>query len=63
VTPVIPLLLVGLAPTVAVLLGVGKGSQIAWLLCKVWLLAIPLYWHLRIDRKEWSWSTPEKGGF
>jgi hypothetical protein len=54
---------VGLAPTAAVLLGVGKGSQIVWLLSKVWLLAIPLYWHLRIDRKEWSWSTPEKGGF
>ena len=62
-TPLLPLLLAGLAPTVAVLLGVGKGSQIAWLLSKVWLLAIPLYWHLRIDRKEWSWSTPEKGGF
>ena len=41
----------------------GLGSQIAFVLSKVWLLTIPLYWHLKRDKQNWSWSIPKDGGY
>ncbi|MEX0326604.1 MAG: CPBP family intramembrane glutamic endopeptidase [Puniceicoccaceae bacterium] len=30
---------------------------------KVWILLLPLGWHLLVDREKPSWSPPRKGGF
>ncbi len=32
-------------------------------LCKVWLLGLPLFWWLFVDKGKWSWSRPRRGGF
>ena len=61
------LLLVGLAPTVSIFISFGTDgglvSQIAYVLSKVWMVAIPLYWYLKIDGGKLSWSKPEQGGY
>ena len=64
---ILALLLVGMAPSVSTLLsfGVGDGvaSQIIFVITKIWLFAVPLYWFLKIDRGTISWSKPEQGGY
>ena len=30
---------------------------------KVWVLMLPLSWHLVVERRRPSWSTPSRGGF
>ncbi len=64
---ILALLLVGMAPTVSILISFGTsgglGSQIAFVLSKIWLLGIPLYWHIKIDQQPLSWSRPKKGGY
>ena len=32
-------------------------------LAKLWLLTLPAFWLLRVDRQRLSWSRPERGGF
>lgn len=27
------------------------------------MLGLPLWWHLKVDRKNWSWSPVRKGGY
>ena len=60
------LVLVGLAPTASILTSFGTGEgllgQLAWFLSKVWMLSLPLWWHLKVDRKPWSWSPVNNGG-
>ena len=49
-------LLVGLAPTASILASFGTGEglvgQLVWLLSKAWMLGLPLWWHLSVDRKS-----------
>ena len=63
----IALILVGMAPTVSVLISFatsgGTLSQIAFILSKLWLFGFPLLWYLRVDGGEISWSKPAKGGY
>ena len=60
-------LLVGLAPTASILASFGTGEglvgQLVWLLSKAWMLGLPLWWHLSVDRKSWSWSPVRNGGY
>ena len=64
---ILALILVGMIPTVSILVSFGTDgglfSQISFVLFKICLLLIPLYWHLKRDRNEWSWSKPENGGY
>lgn len=64
---IIALVLVGLAPTASILSSFGSGDgllgQLAWFGSKVWMLGLPLLWHLSIDKQPWSWSKPTQGGF
>mgnify|MGYP001160309315 CR=1 FL=1 len=63
---IIALILVGLAPTASILASFGSGNglagQIAWFGSKVWMVGLPMLWHLSIDKKALSWSKPTQGG-
>jgi membrane protease YdiL (CAAX protease family) len=60
------LVLVGLAPTASIFLSFGTGEGLlgkaAWLASKAWMLGLPLWWHLRVDRQALSWSPVRHGG-
>lgn len=60
------LLLVGLAPTASIFASFGTGDgwlgQLAWLTSKGWMLGLPLWWHLNVDRRSLSWSPVRNGG-
>ena len=64
---IIALVLVGLAPTASILSSFGSGDgflgQLAWFGSKVWMLGLPMLWHLSIDKQPWSWSKPTQGGY
>ena len=64
---VIALILVGLAPTASIFASFGSGNglagQLAWFVSKLWMLGLPMLWHLSIDKKALSWSKPTQGGF
>ncbi len=56
------------APTLGVWVGMilwpdTTIGRLLFLVSKVWILALPLYWHIKIDGQAWSWSTPRHGGF
>ena len=61
------LILVGMAPSVSVIISFGTNggtvSQVAYVLSKIWMVALPLYWYLKIDDGTLSWSKPERGGY
>ena len=61
------LVLVGIAPTVSIVTGFAlKAGVIAvfvFILTKIWIFALPCYWHLKIDQQQISWSKPKNGGF
>ncbi len=38
-------------------------GKVLFFLAKVWLLALPLFWLLRVEKKGMSWSKPHQGGF
>lgn len=61
------LILVGMAPSVSVIISFGMDggtvSQVAYILSKIWMVALPLYWYLKIDGGTLSWSKPERGGY
>ncbi len=62
------LLLVVPVPSIGVAMGMiiapdtalGQG---AFALAKVWLLALPLFWLVVVDKRKLSWSRPRRGGF
>jgi len=60
-------LLVGLAPTASILASFGTGEglfgRLVWVLSKAWMLGLPLWWHLKMDRGSWSWSPVRNGGY
>ncbi len=61
------LFLVGIAPTVSILLSFGTSGgllgQISWFVSKLWMLGLPLFWRLKVDKLPISWSKPQNGGF
>ena len=60
------LLLLVPAPSLGVLAGlVFENSALGtglWAAAKVWMVALPLLWLLRVDRKPLRWSPPTKAG-
>ena len=63
----VAILLVGLAPTVSIFISFGTDggiiSQIAYLISKIWLFVIPLFWYLKVDGGSLSISKPKHGGY
>ncbi len=43
--------------------GDGPLVQAGFVLSKVWLLALPLWWYLKLEGKPISWSLPTQGGW
>jgi hypothetical protein len=41
----------------------GWVGQTTFITSKIWLLTIPLWWHLKVDGKKRSWSIPHHGGW
>jgi len=40
----------------------GPVGRMVFAAAKIWLLLLPVVWHLSIDKGRLSWSPPEKGG-
>ena len=64
---VIPLALVAFVPTISILFTLTYNddeftSQIFFIICKLWLLLAPAYWHLRFEKNSPSWSLPSRDG-
>ena len=61
------LILVSIAPSVSVVTGfafkVGLFAVFVFIFTKVWVFGLPAFWHLRIEKKELSWSPVQKGGW
>jgi len=61
------LLVVGLVPSISTILSFvvsqGIASQIIFIVTKLWLIFVPLFWFLKIDRGSFSWSKPRNGGY
>lgn len=64
---ILGLILVSIAPSVSVLTGfafnVGLFAIFVFIFTKVWVFGLPAFWHLRIEKKEFSWSPVQKGGW
>ena len=64
---ILAILLIAPIPSLSLLIGQNSGSgiigQVTFVLSKCWLLAIPLWWHLKLEGNERSWSPPSKGGW
>lgn len=54
------------APTLGVLAAMvwpgGGGGQAVYLAAKIWLVVLPVAWHLAVDRGRPGWSPPRRGG-
>lgn len=66
-TAIIGLILVAIAPSVSVTTGfafkVGAIATVVFIFTKVWMFGLPIFWHLKVEGKEISWSKPERGGW
>ena len=64
---ILGLVLVSIAPSISVLTGfafkAGILAVIVFIVTKVWIFGLPAFWHLRIEKKELSWSPVKKGGW
>jgi membrane protease YdiL (CAAX protease family) len=64
---ILGLLLVSIAPSISVLTGfafkAGVFAVFVFIFTKVWIFGLPAFWHLRIEKKEFSWSPVKKGGW
>lgn len=60
------LLLLAPVPTIgiaaALIFWPGPIGRTVFAAAKVWLLLLPVLWHLRVDKKRLSWSPPRNGG-
>lgn len=60
------LLLLAPAPTIgiaaALIFWPGPIGRTVFSAAKIWLLVLPVVWHLSIDKGRLSWSPPKKGG-
>lgn len=65
---IISLLLVVIAPSIGVLSGMvfdpeGVVGKIVFMLSKIWILAVPVAWHVFVDKQKPTLSRAEHGGF
>lgn len=64
---ILGLILVSIAPSVSVVTGfafkVGIFAVFVFIFTKVWVFGLPVFWHLKIEKKEFSWSPVKKGGW
>tara|TARA_B100001769_G_scaffold19365_1_gene13013 strand:+ start:299 stop:1021 length:723 start_codon:yes stop_codon:yes gene_type:complete len=64
---ILGLLLVSIAPSISVLTGfafkAGVFAVFVFIFTKVWVFGLPAFWHLRIEKKDFSWSPVKKGGW
>lgn len=51
-----------LATAAAMIVAPGPVGRTLFLAAKVWLVALPAFWHLVVDRRPPSWSPPRRGG-
>lgn len=60
------LALIAPAPSVgvaaAMVVAPGPIGQAVFTVAKIWLVALPAFWHLFVDRRPPSWSPPRHGG-
>lgn len=59
----VPIPSVGTALAMHVPAAQGAVGQIAYGVCKLLLIALPLGWLLWVDKGKLSWSKPQRGGF
>jgi membrane protease YdiL (CAAX protease family) len=61
------LLLLVPAPSIGVLAGMilapNLFGRVVFFVSKIWMLALPLVWHVFVDKRKPSLSIPKKGGF
>ena len=61
------LLLLVPAPSIGVLVGMiiapNLFGRAIFFVSKIWILALPLVWHVFVDKQKLSLSIPKKGGF
>lgn len=65
--PLLALLLLVPVPSIGVLVGMIIApdffGRAIFFISKMWILAIPLFWHLFVDKQKLSLSKPTNGGF
>ena len=64
---ILPLSLVAFVPTISIVFTLNYNddelvSQIFFFICKTWLLLVPAFWYLRVDKNSLSWSLPNRDG-
>ena len=52
-----------LGPTLALIVGRGDLGIVLWAGAKVWMIALPLLWHLFVDKRPLSLSPPTRQGW
>ena len=62
------LLLLVPAPSIGVLAGMiiapnHLSGKLIFSICKFWILLVPIFWLVVIDKQKLSWSKPSHGGF
>jgi hypothetical protein len=61
------LLLLVPAPSIGILVGMiiapNLFGRAVFFISKIWILALPLFWHLFVDKQKLSLSKPTNGGF
>ena len=59
--------LIGFVPTISILFTLIYSddeltSQIFFMACKLWILALPTFWFLNVEGGTFSWSKPDRDG-
>ncbi len=66
-TALLGLCLVAVAPTVSIVTGfvfkAGLLAVLVFCITKVWMFGLPVFWHMKIEGKPFSWSPPKNGGW
>jgi membrane protease YdiL (CAAX protease family) len=61
------LLLLVPVPSIGVLMGMVIApnfiGKVVFFISKIWILLLPLFWHLFVDKRKLSLSKPQRGGF
>jgi len=63
---ILGLFLVSIAPSISVITGfalkAGALAVFVFLFTKIWMFGLPAFWHMRMEKQNFSWSPVEKGG-
>jgi membrane protease YdiL (CAAX protease family) len=66
-TAILGLFLVCIAPSISVVTGfafkVGALAVVVFIFTKIWMFGLPVFWHMRIEKENFSWSPVKKGGW